>query len=135
MVLWLGRMLHKEWATEVFGVDVHSVADPSQLSVEPARESPMSKEWATEVFGVDVHSVADPSQLSVEPARESHMPKRVCAVLRTLRSKRRVHQQCFIIRQGSPLEVHVLPYFVEDRSQATASYSDYMMTMHQGAMK
>eukprot|EP00798_Chlamydomonas_sp_ICE-L_P030135 gene30135-35111_t len=42
-ILWLGRMLHKEWATEVFGVDVHSVADPSQLSVEPARESPMSK--------------------------------------------------------------------------------------------
>ena len=81
-----------------------------------------------------MHTVQDASQLSPEPPRDNLMSKRICAVLSTLRARRPVYQQCFVIRQGSPLEVHVLPYFVEDRSQATPSYADFMLAMHKGVL-
>ena len=36
--------------------------------------------------------------------------------------------------QGSPLEVHVAPYFVEDRSQAAPSYADFVLALHRGVL-
>lgn len=42
--------------------------------------------------------------------------------------------QVFVVRQGSPLEPHVLPYLVEDRSPSTQSYTDYMVSLHKAVL-
>ena len=62
------------------------------------------------------------------------MSKRVNALLRALRTGRPLWQQCFVVQQGMPLEMHMVPYFVEDRSQATPSYADFMLTLHRGVL-
>lgn len=76
----------------------------------------------------------DSAALHVEPARESPTSKRLCAVLAALRGGRALHGQCFVVRQGSPLEMHVAPYFVEDRGPSTQAYGDYLQTVHKAVM-
>ncbi|MEW5302407.1 MAG: hypothetical protein WDW36_005198 [Sanguina aurantia] len=94
----------------------------------------LSPQWAAEVFGLDSGAGPDSKPLSVEPVKDTPMSRRVCQVISTLREHRPVYQQCFVVRQGSPQEVHALPYFVEDRSQASPSYSDYMVTLHKAIL-
>lgn len=101
LVLWVGRMVARDWAMDVLGGEVQQL-DPAALQVEPSRGSPLSV--------------------------------RVNRLLAALRSRRPTYQQCFVVRQGSPLEVHVMPYLVEDRMPAVPSYSDFMMVLHKGVL-
>ncbi|EFJ52467.1 hypothetical protein VOLCADRAFT_72688 [Volvox carteri f. nagariensis] len=95
----------------------------------------ISPQWCVEVFGTDPMSLPqDTSAVLVEPGRDAPMSRRVNAVLRTLRAKRLLHQQVFVVRQGSGLDAHVLPYFVEDRSPSTQSYTEYMVALHKAVM-
>ncbi|GLC34598.1 hypothetical protein PLESTB_001244000 [Pleodorina starrii] len=95
----------------------------------------VSPQWCTEVFGLDPISLPqDTSAVSVEPVRDTPMSRRVNAVLRVLRAGRPLHQQVFVVRQGSGLDAHVLPYFVEDRSPSTQSYAEYMVLLHKSVM-
>lgn len=36
--------------------------------------------------------------------------------------------------QGSSMEAHVIPYFVEDRGHGTQSYMDFLCTIHKGVI-
>eukprot|EP00198_Chlamydomonas_reinhardtii_P012637 XP_001701974.1 COP-II coat subunit [Chlamydomonas reinhardtii] len=95
----------------------------------------MSPQWCVEVFGTDPLSLPqDTSAVTVEPGRDTPMSGRVTTLLRALRAGRPLHQQVFVVRQGSPLEPHVLPYLVEDRSPSTQSYTDYMVSLHKAVL-
>lgn len=93
-----------------------------------------------QVFGVDVHNPPqDVSGLAVEPARNTPLSQRINAVLAALRARAAASgsasfQQCFVVRQGSPLEAAVVPYFVEDRSVGQLSYSEYLASFHKAVM-
>jgi protein transport protein SEC24 len=108
-VLWLGRAVRPDFMAGVFGLD-------------PASPPP-----------------ADAMALSVEPERAgSPASARVCAVLRALRAGRATHAPCFVVRQGSPAEAHVLPYFVEDRGPggpgAAPSYADFAAALQKAVL-
>ncbi|GIL72053.1 hypothetical protein Vretimale_545 [Volvox reticuliferus] len=95
----------------------------------------ISPQWCVEVFGMEPNSLPqDTTAVTVEPGRDAPMSRRVNAVLRKLRAQRPLHQQVFVVRQGSGLDAHVLPYFVEDRSPATQSYMEYMVLLHKSVM-
>lgn len=90
----------------------------------------ISAEFMRQVFGVDAGQ-QEPSVLAVEPARAgSELSARINRVIGALRAGRATHQQVFVVRQGSHMEAHVLPYFVEDRSVGTVSYLDFLQTLH-----
>eukprot|EP00882_Tetradesmus_deserticola_P021074 GHRQ01022796.1.p2 GENE.GHRQ01022796.1~~GHRQ01022796.1.p2 ORF type:complete len:144 (-),score=40.89 GHRQ01022796.1:85-516(-) len=74
----------------------------------------------------------DPSTLPLEPPRDnSPLSQRVCRVLRALRSRHTSSfAPAFVVRQGMPLEAHVVPLFVEDRSQGQAGYADFLQQLH-----
>ncbi len=89
------------------------------------------------MFGIDTSSAeaSDTSRLSVEPERpNAPLSSRVNAVLRELRRGRATYQQVVIVRQGSPGEMQVAQYFVEDRSPGMQSYPDWMIAIHKGVM-
>ena len=82
---------------------------------------------------------ADGSALAVEPPRQgSELSARLNGVLRQLRrgGRRELWQECYVVRQGTPLEAHVVPYFVEDRAAAAGSlgYLDWMLQLQKGVM-
>ena len=56
------------------------------------------------------------------------------AACRALRAKRALYPKSWVVRQGSQMELHVLPYFVEDRSQQAPGYTDYLMTLQKAVM-
>ncbi|GLI64093.1 hypothetical protein VaNZ11_007265, partial [Volvox africanus] len=69
----------------------------------------ISPQWCVEVFGLEPTSLPqDTSGVTVEPGRDAPMSRRVNVVLRKLRSQRPLHQQVFVVRQGSGLDAHVL---------------------------
>jgi len=104
-VLWCGRALDRAWSVDVFGCDIAALNPQDLASVKP------------------------------EPPREgSRVSARVCNVLAALRAGRALQPQCFVVRQGSPLEVHCAQYFVEDRGAASTSYSEFMMGLHKGVL-
>lgn len=41
-----------------------------------------------------------------------------------------------MVRQGSPMEAHVMPYFVEDRQAAAGGlgYLDFMVSLQKGVV-
>ena len=45
-------------------------------------------------------------------------------------------QECWTIRQGTPLEAHLMPYLVEDRQTAAGSlgYLDFMLQLQKQLM-
>jgi protein transport protein SEC24 len=89
------------------------------------------------VFGFDLSSpeANDPTRLQVEPERPgSPLSARLCAVLRALRAGRPTYAQCFVVRQGSPMEMHIQQYWVEDRGANTQGYPDWMMAVYKGVM-
>jgi hypothetical protein len=90
--------------------------------------------WILQVFGGDINSV-DPNTLSVEPSRGSPLSKRLNAVIGRLRSGRAIFQQCYVIRQGSPAEMHVQPFLAEDRTAISSSYADFMTHLFSATMQ
>jgi len=53
---------------------------------------------------------------------------------RRLRQARQLYPQSFVVRQGSQMEMHVLPFFVEDRGPQADGYIDYMLRMHKAVL-
>lgn len=92
---------------------------PSPHTPPSPSPPPPPPRLALQVFGMEPSALPqDASAVSVEPGRpDAPMSRRLNAVLKALRSGRPLYQQCFVVRQGSPMEVHVVPYFVEDRTQ------------------
>jgi hypothetical protein len=59
----------------------------------------------------------------------------VCRVLATLRNRHTSgFAPAFAVRQGTPLEAHVVPLFVEDRSQGQLGYADFLQQLHNKVM-
>jgi protein transport protein SEC24 len=58
----------------------------------------------------------------------------VCALVGALRGRYGGHPEVFVVRQGTPLEAHVVPYFVEDRSHGQLSYADWVMALHKAVL-
>lgn len=125
-ILWLGRNIASGYIGELFA------ADPGALP-------------------------QDLAGLSIEPEKPTSVSMRLCACLRSLRKcNSGIYQQCFVVRQvvhhcvdyfcttpqsvltrifslqGSAMEAHAIPYFVEDRGQGTQSYTDFLCTIHKG---
>lgn len=68
--------------------------------------------------------------LSPEPERPgSELSARLNALLRALRGSKELWQECWVVRQGTPMEAHLMPYLVEDRQAAAGSlgYLDFML--------
>jgi hypothetical protein len=82
------------------------------------------------------NSGVDPSTLPLEPPKDnSPLSQRVCRLLRVLRSRHTSSfAPAFVVRQGTPLEAHVVPLFVEDRSHGQAGYMDFLQQLHHKAM-
>lgn len=77
----------------------------------------------------------DPSTVPLEPARQSPLSQRLCRLLAHLRqSHSGGFALAYAVRQGTPLEAHVLPMLVEDRSQAQFGYGDFLHQLHRGVM-
>ena len=107
LVLWLGRAVRPDVMGALFGPE----------AVASAAGNPSS-------------TAVDALALDPEPARPgSELSARVCAVLASLRATRPNFPPCFVVRQGSPAEAHVLPYFVEDRGPGTPSYADFAASL------
>jgi protein transport protein SEC24 len=95
----------------------------------------LAPQWVADVFGLPLASIpSETSQLVLEPAKAHPMSQRVCALVAALRGCYGVHQEVFIVRQGTPLEAHVVPYFIEDRSHGQLSYADWVMALHKAVM-
>lgn len=79
----------------------------------------------------------DTSGLNPEPVRQgSELSARINAVLRQLRGSKELWQECWTIRQGTPMEAHVMPFLVEDRQAASGAmgYLDYMQQIQKMLM-
>eukprot|EP00877_Chromochloris_zofingiensis_P002473 jgi/Chrzof1/12226/Cz06g26070.t1 len=91
--------------------------------------------WLAEVLGPEaVNPQVDISAIPVEPARDTALSKRLCAVVQQLRSSHACHSQCFAVRQGTPMEAHVVPLFVEDRTHGQMAYLDFLQAVHKQVM-
>ena len=89
-----------------------------------------------DVFGVAAPP-PDAGALRLEPPRPgSELAARIAAVMAACRGAREVYQECFVVRQGTPMEAHVGPYFVEDRqaSAGAQGYLDFMLTLQKAVM-
>lgn len=75
----------------------------------------------------------DPSTLALAaPPGGGELAARIAAVLRRLRRRRELHQTLHVVRQGTPMEAHVTPYFVEDARGAAGpapGYLDWMLLL------
>lgn len=91
----------------------------------------ISSSYIGQLFCTDPSSLAqDLIGATVEPEKPTEVSRRICCLLAYLRKDNWIFQQCFVVRQGSAMEAHVLPYFIEDRGQGTASYSDFLCSLH-----
>ena len=92
----------------------------------------------TTVFGPDaLTNDRTGNALVLEPPRSgSKLSTRICAVVAQLRKHKELQQQVHVVRQGTPLEAHVMPYFVEDRmgSSGLPSYLDWMSLVQKDLM-
>eukprot|EP00775_Hariotina_reticulata_P013331 gene13331-13460_t len=98
------------------------------------REAPAA--WLTQVLGPDAGNASvDPSTLPLEPPRSNPVSQRVCKVISTLRAQHATSfAPAFAVRQGTPLEAHVMPLFVEDRSQGQFGFGDFLQQLHRMVM-
>lgn len=77
----------------------------------------------------------DPSTIPLEPPRQSPLSQRVCRLLSHLRSGHACgYALAYAVRQGMPLEAHLLPLFVEDRAQGQFGFADFLQQLHRGVM-
>ncbi|RMZ56193.1 hypothetical protein APUTEX25_002383 [Auxenochlorella protothecoides] len=72
-----------------------------------------------QVFGSAADAGQDPGQLSLEPARPGS------------ELSARINAGCYVVRQGTPMEAHVAPYFVEDAlpSSASPGFFEFMQVL------
>lgn len=89
-----------------------------------------------QVLGPEAANPAvDPSTIPLEPPRDTKLSQRVCSVISTLRGRQTTsYAPAFAVRQGTPLEAHVVPLFVEDRSQGQFGFGDFLQQLHRGVM-
>jgi protein transport protein SEC24 len=90
----------------------------------------------SQAFGVQ-SLPPDASGLNPEPVRPgSELSARINGVLRQLRARRELWQECWVLRQGTPMEAHLMPLLVEDRQAAAGSqgYLDFMLTLQKMLM-
>jgi protein transport protein SEC24 len=85
------------------------------------------------LFGPGAAS-GDAGALRLEPPRAgSELSARACAAAAALRARRETRQEVYVVRQGTPTEAHVMPYFVEDRAgggaAAAPGYLDYVSAL------
>ena len=88
------------------------------------------QQFYADVFGND-------PPVSIEPPRQgSKLSPRINAVVHHLRRNKDIKQEVHVVRQGTPMEAHVMPYFVEDRmgSSGLPSYLDWMTIVQKGLM-
>lgn len=77
----------------------------------------------------------DPSTIPLEPARQSPLSQRLCQLLAHLRGAHASgFAPAYAMRQGTPLEAHVVPLFVEDRAQGQFGYGDFLHQLHRGVV-
>lgn len=96
--------------------------------------SKTSQQFYTDMFG-DAPQKNAP--LSIEPPRQgSKLSPRINAIVHRLRQHKDIIQEVHVVRQGTPLEAHVMPYFIEDRMGASGlpSYLDWMTIIQKGLM-
>ena len=62
--------------------------------------------------------------------------KRLVAVIEALKRHKDIKQEVHVVKQGTPMEAHVMPYFVEDRlgPSGMASYLEWMTMLQKGLM-
>ena len=90
-----------------------------------------------EIFGPGAgpHSAGT---LHVEPTRpNSELSARINAVVAQLRVAKELRQEVHVVVQGSPMEAHVMPYFVEDRlaiAGGLPGYLEWMMGLQKQVM-
>lgn len=96
----------------------------------------VSAAWITQALGPEAANPAvDPSTVPLEPERASPLSQRLNRLLAHLRTRQAgCYALGYAVRQGTPLEAHVLPLFVEDRSQGQFGYSDFLQQLHRGVM-
>jgi hypothetical protein len=89
-----------------------------------------------QVLGPDAATASvDPSTLPLEPPKDNPVSQRVCKVIDTLRAQHATSfAPAFAVRQGTPLEAHVMPLFVEDRSQGQFGFGDFLQQLHRMVM-
>ncbi|GMH36590.1 hypothetical protein BSKO_04463 [Bryopsis sp. KO-2023] len=87
------------------------------------------KEVLVQIFGQEA-TTKDISQLPFEPPKDNPASKLLSVLLSEIRQERGVFPQCYVIQQGSQVEAHIAPYFVEDRLTASYSYFDFMLHLH-----
>jgi hypothetical protein len=77
----------------------------------------------------------DISSLPLEPPQEgSALAGRLAAVLGALRAGRGGYAPAYAVRQGTPAEAHVVPLFVEDRTQGQMAYLDWLHSLHKAVV-
>lgn len=89
-----------------------------------------------QALGPDAANPAvDPSSIPLEPARPTPLSQRLCRLLAHLRSSHAGgFALAYAVKQGTPLEAHVLPLFVEDRAAGQLGYGDLLHQLHRGVM-
>ena len=98
--------------------------------------SGVSQQFYVDVFGNEALSRPnEPLQLTA-PKAGSKLGPRIHNVVSELKKGREVQQDVHVVRQGTPLEAHVVPYFVEDRMGTTGlpSYLDWMTLIQKTVM-
>lgn len=140
LVLWIGREAAAAWLTQVRSAHAGALRLHPQAQRAAWRACPdvslRVPDAVLQVLGPDaVNPGVDPSTLPLEPARDNALSLRVCSVIMALRGQ---HVSCFApafaVRQGTPLEAHVVPLFVEDRSAGQLGFSDFLQQLHRGVM-
>ncbi len=53
---------------------------------------------------------------------------------RKLREGRPLHQQVFVVKQGSPLESRMAAYMVEDATAGGPSYGNWLTQLHKDVL-
>lgn len=77
----------------------------------------------------------DPSTIPLEPPGSAPLSQRLCRLLAHLRAGQAgCYALAYAVRQGTPVEAHVLPMFVEDRAQGQFGYGDFLHQLHRGVM-
>ncbi len=62
--------------------------------------------------------------------------QRLVAVIESLKRHKDIKQEVHVVKQGTPMEAHVMPYFIEDRlgPSGMASYLEWMTVLQKGLM-
>eukprot|EP00889_Picochlorum_renovo_P008544 jgi/Picre1/35574/NNA_003035.t1 len=94
-----------------------------------------SQQFYADVLGSNAMNMNQP--LTLEPPRQgSKLAPRIHEVIHSLRQSKEFVQDVHVIRQGTPMEAHVMPFFIEDRMGASGqpSYLDWMTIVQKGLM-